>query len=491
MSASFFAQTGLGSLAAVLLCASLLSAAEAPPRAGLQLWLDASDPAITTSTADGRLTQWTDRSGNGHDASPLSDGQAPQVVPAAMNGKAALRFSGKQCLRISPIRAATGPATVFVVSQRLAQQASGEKWQRLVSSWEGQAADDNKLPSFCVLADHKGEGSAYGPVIYDAHLPDVTLNVLTLGANGTGPHQFFRGDIAEVLIYDRGFVAHDEVQQVVDYLAAKWGAKPVWEDVGWTRVGPLGDTPERVSDELPLSDQANAGKWAKFGPMWDEFGTDKLDPEKWYPTNPQWQGRQPAFFWAENAKVSDGKLHLTMRKQEAPEAPKDKGYHTYTSAAVKSKGAVLYGYFEISAKPMRSHGSSAFWFYDNTPEIWTEIDVFEIGGGAPGFERKYNMNLHVFHTSTEKKHWSKGGVWVAPWDLADDYHVYGLEWNKEELKYYVDGVAVRTAKNTHWHQPLTLNFDSETMPTWFGLPKDEDLPSTFSIEYVRAWESGE
>ncbi|PIW13609.1 MAG: hypothetical protein COW34_08630 [Armatimonadetes bacterium CG17_big_fil_post_rev_8_21_14_2_50_66_6] len=101
------------------------------------------------------------------------------------------------------------------------------------------------------------------------------------------------------------------------------------------------------------------------------------------------------------------------------------------------------------------------------------------------------MNLHVFHTPTEKKHWSKGGVWVAPWDLADDYHVYGLEWNKEELKYYVDGVAVRTAKNTHWHQPLTLNFDSETMPTWFGLPKDEDLPSTFSIEYVRAWESGE
>jgi hypothetical protein len=25
------------------------------------------------------------------------------------------------------------------------------------------------------------------------------------------------------------------------------------------------------------------------------------------------------------------------------------------------------------------------------------------------------------------------------------------------------------------------------MPEWFGMPKDEDLPSTFSIEYVRAW----
>ena len=42
-------------------------------------------------------------------------------------------------------------------------------------------------------------------------------------------------------------------------------------------------------------------------------------------------------------------------------------------------------------------------------------------------------------------------------------------------------------KNTHWHQPLHMNFDSETMPKWFGLPKAESLPSTFSIEYVRSW----
>jgi hypothetical protein len=42
-------------------------------------------------------------------------------------------------------------------------------------------------------------------------------------------------------------------------------------------------------------------------------------------------------------------------------------------------------------------------------------------------------------------------------------------------------------ENTHWHQPLFLIFDSETMPEWFGMPDDEDLPSTYSIKYVRAW----
>ncbi len=110
---------------------------------------------------------------------------------------------------------------------------------------------------------------------------------------------------------------------------------------------------------------------------------------------------------------------------------------------------------------MNSGGSSSFWFQvEDTPGWLTEIDVFEIGGKAKGFERKYNMNLHVFRTPTKKEHWSAGGVWEAPWRLADDYHVYGLEWNKDDIKFFVDGVLVRSVENTHWHQPLFLIFDS-------------------------------
>jgi beta-glucanase (GH16 family) len=225
--------------------------------------------------------------------------------------------------------------------------------------------------------------------------------------------------------------------------------------------------------------------WKPIPHLTDEFEGTALDAAKWYPRNPGWQGRQPAWFSPGNVTVSDGKLHLVMRKETLPNLPA--GYHTYTSAAVKSRSTVLYGYFEIRAKPMRSHGSSAFWFYDSTPEIWTEIDMFEMGAASPGHERVVHMNAHVFHTPTEKTHWAKGSDWTAPFDLADDYHVYALNWSKEKLEYLVDGEVVRSMENTHWHQPLYLNFDSETMPEWFGLPKDEELPATFSVEYVRAW----
>lgn len=142
---------------------------------------------------------------------------------------------------------------------------------------------------------------------------------------------------------------------------------------------------------------------------------------------------------------------------------------------------------------MNSAGSSAFWFQREDaaqdPGWLTEIDVFEIGGKAKGLERKCNMTLHVFRTPDEKRHWSVGGAWTAPWPLAADYHVYGLDWTPDEIRWLVDGVLVHTVENTHWRQPLRMIFDSETMPDWFGMPHDADLPSTFDVEYVRAWKA--
>jgi len=256
----------------------------------------------------------------------------------------------------------------------------------------------------------------------------------------------------------------------------------------WTRVGPLGETPQRIADALPLSHQSQAGVWVKYEPMSDEFEGDSLDTDKWVRNMYWWRGRQPALFKAENVTVEGGQLRLTMRKEAVPEEMAKLGYHDYTSAAVHSRDRSCYGYFEVRARPMNSGGSSSFWFQQDTTPGWlTEIDVFEIGGKAPGHENKYHMNVHVFRTPTEKRHWSIGGDWDAPWRLADDFHVYGLEWDQENVRYYVDGVLVRRVRNTHWHQPLYLIFDSETMPQWFGMPDDKDLPSTFQVEYVRAW----
>lgn len=242
--------------------------------------------------------------------------------------------------------------------------------------------------------------------------------------------------------------------------------------------------PQVATHDLPLP--AVAGEFELVPELSDEFETT-FDTLKWFRTNPTWLGRAPAFFSENNVNINDGKLELTMRTEEPPtQELRDRKYHTFSSAAVRSRNTIKYGYFEIKARAMDSHGSSAFWFYDQSPDLWTEIDVFELCGKGER-ENQYNMNIHVFRTALKDEHWSKGGEWRAPYRFADDYHVFGLEWNPYAIIWYVDGDTVRTVENTHWHQALTMNFDSETMPDWFGLPLEKDLPSTFSIEYVRSW----
>jgi beta-glucanase (GH16 family) len=350
-----------------------------------------------------------------------------------------------------------------------------EPFRRGYTQWEPVAAD--------FLADLRGAvaGGAAGWCFHNGTQRD---------APDQEPRRSF--DLRTRRLFDQ--LDAEELKFVAEAAQVARAAPGEQEEAGtkasneWTRMGPLREAPKRLTDSLPLSHQSDVGVWVKYEPMSDEFEGGALDTDKWVRNMEWWKGRQPALFQAENVTVEDGQLLLTMRKEPVPEEFHQRGYHDYTSAAVHSRDRTCYGYFEVKARPMDSAGSSSFWFQqDATPGWATEIDVFEIGGKARGHENKYHMNLHVLRTPTERRHGSVGGDWEAPWRLADDFHVYGLEWDKEDIKYYVDGVLVRRVRNTHWHQPLYLIFDSETMPNWFGMPDDKDLPSTFHVEYVRAW----
>lgn len=262
----------------------------------------------------------------------------------------------------------------------------------------------------------------------------------------------------------------------------------------WTLKGPLGQSPKRVTEALPLTDQTNQGRWVRLEAVSDEFIGGALDTNKWIRGMSWWQGRQPAWFNPSNVTVRDGQLHLALRKEATPPALAKNGYHDYTSAALHTRARSCYGYYEVKARAMNSGGSSSFWFQQEDrkthPNWATEVDVFELCGKSPVHDRRYYMTLHVTQTPEEKRHWQAGAYWEAPWRFAEDFHVFGFDWGREELRWYVDGTLVRTVQNTHWHQPLHLIFDSETMPEWFGMPNDADLPSTFSVEYVRAWTRG-
>jgi len=237
------------------------------------------------------------------------------------------------------------------------------------------------------------------------------------------------------------------------------------------------------------------GNWVPIPELTDDFKGTKLDDTKWWDHNPGWPGRSPSYFASNNVRVSDG-LQLLARLQDPPPSLKAfPGYKNYSTACLVSKTLALYGYFEIKAKASAVNLDSAFWFFTKLPsppsnQHIEEMDVFEIGGGGGRkFERRLYNTMHVWKSpdAAPKTPWTRAVEFQAPARLADDYHVYGYEWDKDEIKCYFDGYLFAHYANTNWHYPETLLLDIEIQKGWFGVPKPEEFSGSFDVAYVHSW----
>jgi len=248
------------------------------------------------------------------------------------------------------------------------------------------------------------------------------------------------------------------------------------------------NAPVRSNHDYPLSDQSNRRGWVLDRELSDEFEGEKLDTGKWYPTNPKWKGREPTLFHPANVRVTGGELVLGLNAHGETELPD--GF-THTSGFIKSRRRVLYGYFEAEMKLMNAPWVSGFWMTHVGRKWWTEIDICENCPGVPANRHDLNSNVHVFRAPPDRgnvtEHFALPKKYRIPFELQADYHVWGLEWDREFIRFYLDGVLFREQPNTHWHQPLEINFNNESNE-WFGaLPDDAFLGEVFRVRYFRAW----
>ncbi|MDV7185957.1 family 16 glycosylhydrolase [Lutibacter sp. TH_r2] len=246
---------------------------------------------------------------------------------------------------------------------------------------------------------------------------------------------------------------------------------------------------ERTTNKFPLSDQINAKNWKLLTKYSDEFEGEKLNEERWYPNNPGWKGRKPTYFHGSNVSLEDNELVFRVNKHGNEKLPE--GY-THSTGFIKSKQKFLYGYFEAKVKLMNAPWVSGFWMTNVSKDWWTEIDICENAPGLHYNRHDLNSNIHVFRAPEDKgdvkKHFSRTKKYYFPEELQADYHVWGLEWTPEFIRFYIDGILFREAKNTHWHQPLEVNFNCESNK-WFGaLPDDNRLDGEYHVKYFRTWQ---
>ncbi|SHJ85554.1 Glycosyl hydrolases family 16 [Maribacter aquivivus] len=245
---------------------------------------------------------------------------------------------------------------------------------------------------------------------------------------------------------------------------------------------------ERVNSAYPLSDQQNSKSWKLIKKYSDEFEGNNLNYSRWYPNNPKWKGRPPTYFHESNVSLKNGELVIKVNQHGAEKLPNE---FTHSTGFIKSKTKFLYGYFEAEAKLMDTPWVSGFWMTNVDKDWWTEIDICENAPGVENNRHDLNSNIHVFKSPKEhgdvKKHFSRTKKYFFPEELQKDYHVWGLEWTKEYIRFYIDGILFREAKNTHWHQPLEVNFNCESNK-WFGaLPDNNKLNGEYHVKYFRVW----
>ena len=185
--------------------------------------------------------------------------------------------------------------------------------------------------------------------------------------------------------------------------------------------------------------------------LWgDEFNGPDVDQGSWTaeigdggPQNPGWGNAEAEYYTGrpENLSiVNDGALSV-LRIRARPERL---GGKFYTSARIKTqeKRSFLFGRVEARIKLPAGKGLwPAFWLLGDSistvgwPECG-EIDILEMRGGND------NAVLGTIHwKGADGYHASSipGVARLSTGDFAEHYHLFGLEWNQEEVAWFLDG----------------------------------------------------
>jgi len=226
----------------------------------------------------------------------------------------------------------------------------------------------------------------------------------------------------------------------------------------------------------------------------DEFDGTQLDQSKWVEETGGggWGNNELQFYTPrrENVRVADGRLIIEARKERYEN-------REYTSARLKTAGLMerQYGRFEARIKIPRGQGIwPAFWMLgaDIGKAGWPrggEIDIMENIGKEPG----------IVHGTLHGPGYSGDKAFGAPSPLAqgayaDDFHIYAVEWEPKEIRWYRDGVMYHKARpelvKGDWvfEHPFFVLVNLAVGGYWPGYP---DATSTFPqrmlVDYVRVY----
>lgn len=226
-----------------------------------------------------------------------------------------------------------------------------------------------------------------------------------------------------------------------------------WENVGFAERG----TAAPITGFYPAAEYRVTSPSREWVLVWgDEFEGPDLDYGKWEKEENNYGGgnfeRQAYRTDPKYCFVEDGALHIAVYRDA--HTTSDGKTQPYSSARIRTqkRGEWTYGRFEIRAKMPAGQGIwPAIWLLPTESPYggWAaggEIDIIESRGsavhettGALHFGGPWPRNTHLAHSYT-----------FPDRDASEAFHTYTLEWNADEISWFVDGKHCQTRTKDEW-----------------------------------------
>jgi beta-glucanase (GH16 family) len=268
-----------------------------------------------------------------------------------------------------------------------------------------------------------------------------------------------------------------------------------------------------ASASTALAAGAREGEDARPGYrlVWaDEFNAPgRPDPKKWTYERGFVRNNELQWYRPENAVCRDGLLVIEGRRERLPNPNHEPGssnwkrkrpHIEYTSSSLTTRGlhGWCYGRFEMRGRiDTRAGLWPAFWTVGVEGE-WPsngEIDIMEfyrgklLANAAWGTKRRW------------KPKWDSSRKPVADFkdpDWAKKFHVWRMDWDRNEIRLSVDGTVLNTVdvrktvnagdgKNPFRHPHLII-LNLAIGGNAGGDPSKTKFPARFEVDYVRVYQ---
>ncbi|WP_297338425.1 glycoside hydrolase family 16 protein [Algoriphagus sp.] len=229
----------------------------------------------------------------------------------------------------------------------------------------------------------------------------------------------------------------------------------------------------------------------------DDFDGNSLDPANWSQETGTgqngWGNNELQYYRSQNTSFQDGHLIITAKKESFNGSD-------YTSSRIISMGKQQFRYGRIDFRAVMPRGQGlwpALWMLGSNFETegWPacgEIDIMEMVGG----NGRENTVHGTVHWSNDGSHAQYGGEkTLSNGTLADQFHVYSIEWDATKIRWFIDNevyheIDITPAGLDEFRRSFFFIMNVAVGGNWPGSPNaTTTFPQHLIVDYVRVFQT--